>query len=123
LTLWGEARGEGSAGMAAVACVVLNRVRRQTYWGKNVTEVCRKPYQFSCWNANDPNRTALLRLNAQSPDLAGALTIARLAIENQLPDSTAGATHYHTRTVTPRWARGHAPCAVIGNHLFYNDIQ
>lgn len=124
-TLWGEARGEGVGGMEAVACVVLNRVRRQTYWGKTVTEVCRKPYQFSCWNANDPNSSKLSRLTDQSPELTPALSIARAAIVNQLADTTAGATHYHARRLSPppRWARGHATCAEIGNHLFYNNID
>lgn len=124
-TLWGEARGEGISGMEAVACVVLNRVRRQTYWGKNVVDVCRKPYQFSCWNASDPNSATLMRLVAESPELAAALPIAARAIANELADRTAGATHYHARRLVPppRWARGHAPCATIGNHLFYNDID
>jgi len=124
-TLWGEARGEGVSGMEAVACVVLNRVRRQTYWGKNVADVCRKPYQFSCWNASDPNSATLMRLVPPSPELAGAMPIAARAIAGELADSTAGATHYHARRLVPvpRWARGHAPCAVIGNHLFYNDID
>jgi hypothetical protein len=124
-TLWGEARGEGISGMEAVACVVMNRVRRQTYWGKNVADVCRKPYQFSCWNASDPNSPRVMRLVSQSPELTAALPIAARAIANELADSTAGATHYHARRLAPvpRWARGHAPCAVIGNHLFYNDID
>lgn len=38
-TLWGEARGEGSTGMEAVASVILNRVevakRRGHYWWGN----------------------------------------------------------------------------------------
>jgi hypothetical protein len=124
-TLWGEARGEGVGGMEAIACVVLNRVRRQTYWGKSVTEVCRKPYQFSCWNANDPNSAQLLRLTADAPALAEAMLIAGRAIANQLGDSTTGATHYHASRLSPvpRWARGHAICAQIGNHFFYNDID
>ncbi|WP_217907158.1 cell wall hydrolase [Massilia sp. BJB1822] len=130
-TLWGEARGEGSAGMEAVACVVLNRVKRQTYWGKSVIEVCRKPYQFSCWNQNDRNYAAMLKLDANAAELADAYAIAGRAIANVLSireafsDSTNGATHYHARTLSPlpRWARGHATCARIGNHLFYNDIN
>jgi spore germination cell wall hydrolase CwlJ-like protein len=35
------------------------------------------------------------------------------------------ATHYHARWMRdpPRWARGKAPCATIGQHLFFNDID
>lgn len=125
-TVWGEARGEPNqqAGMGAVANVVLNRVRRQTYWGKTVREVCRKPYQFSCWNVGDPNLPKLSAVTASNPSFALALRVAEAAVNNQLPDATLGATHYYARSMLqpPKWARGHAPCATIGSHLFFNDI-
>ncbi|USX21493.1 cell wall hydrolase [Oxalobacteraceae bacterium OTU3REALA1] len=124
-TMWGEARGEGQTGMEAIASVVLNRVKRQSYWGRTVEEVCRKPYQFSCWNAGDPNRSQMLRLDAADAGYALACRIADAALRHQLPDNTNGATHYHTRALLPppRWARAHLPCAEIGRHLFYNDIN
>jgi hypothetical protein len=126
-TVWGEARGEpdARASMGAVACVVLNRKRKQTYWGRSVTEVCLKPYQFSCWNANDPNRSQLTRTDASNREFALALGIARDALDGRLSDDTQGATHYHATTLAqpPTWARGHASCAHIGRHLFYNDIR
>ena len=34
-TIWGEARGEGSAGMQAVANVVMNRAAIGGWWGNN----------------------------------------------------------------------------------------
>ena len=63
-TVFGEARGECLSGQEAVASVILNRVafsgRRGGYWwGNTVYEVCHKPWQFSCWNQNDPNRRLL----------------------------------------------------------------
>ncbi|MBI5120055.1 MAG: cell wall hydrolase [Rhodospirillales bacterium] len=64
-TLWGEARGESKAGREAVARVVLNRVAHarakggRFWWGGDIFSVCLKPWQFSCWNANDPNRAKL----------------------------------------------------------------
>lgn len=121
-TIWGEARGEGQDGMTAVANVVMNRVKRPRYWGRNVDEVCLKPYQFSCWNQGDPNLRKLQKLNA--PDLLQPLSLARAAIALQLPDITGGATHYYARNIPkpPRWAENHRPCAIIGNHIFYNDI-
>lgn len=124
-TLWGEARGEGRDGMAAVASVVLNRVKRQTYWGRTVEEVCRKPYQFSCWNANDPNRVKLLAAVIADPGFTVAEDISAAALRHELADNTAGATHYHARGLRPlpRWASNHLPCATIGQHLFYNDIN
>ena len=133
-TMWGEARGERGEvdGMDAVAHVVLNRVRRATYWGRDVAEVCQKPWQFSCWNRNDPNLPQLLRVDATNSRFAQALASAEalITLARQDPDSraradpTMGATHYYAARLPqpPRWAVGHAPCARIGAHLFFNDI-
>lgn len=122
-TIWGEARGEPVSGQEAVACVVINRVRLPRWWGRSVTEVCQKPGQFSCWNADDPNRGKLDMLSHDDPAFATALRIARRALAGVLADPTRGATHYHALAVSPRWARRHAPSAQIGNHVFYNDIE
>ena len=57
-TLWGEARGESLAGQIAVAWTIRNRVKDgkdKSWWGEGYASVCQKPYQFSCWNRNDPN--------------------------------------------------------------------
>jgi hypothetical protein len=127
-TMWGEARGEGAEGLSAVAHVVFNRVARQTYWGKTIEEVCLRPYQFSCWNANDPNRPQLLKLTSANGIYALALQLAQQlldldSMERARQDTTGGATHYHARTISPpRWARGRTPCARIRNHIFYRDI-
>lgn len=130
-TMWGEARGEPDAqqGMSAVAHVVLNRVAHKTYWGHDIETVCRKPFQFSCWNARDVNLRKIVEVSAANPQFALALQIAaRLFAMSDLArgnvDPTRGATHYHARTLQPppRWARGQAPCARLGNHLFYCGV-
>ena len=126
-TLYGEARGEGLPGIEAVACVILNRVafakaRGRYWWGSTVSQVCLKPGQFSCWNANDPNRKKLLAINPRDPASRLCKRIARRAMVGDLRDTTDGATHYHTDAVDPYWARGQVPVAEIGNHLFYRDI-
>jgi N-acetylmuramoyl-L-alanine amidase len=54
-TIMGEARGEANQGKAAVGWVISNRVSAGTWYSGSVFEVCRKPYQFSCWNVGDPN--------------------------------------------------------------------
>ena len=127
-TLWGEARGERDASLAmkAVANVVLNRRRKNTWWGKTITEVCRKPWQFSCWNAGDPNLSKLLRVESSDRQFAIALGIARQAVSGDLgSDPTQGATHYYADSLhtVPTWARGRSPCALIGRHRFYRDID
>jgi spore germination cell wall hydrolase CwlJ-like protein len=124
-TLWGEARGEGSAGMQAVAAVVMNRVRiaqaRGGYWwGGSIIQVCQKPYQFSCWNKDDANFRKVLAADRGDRLFGLALEMARRAAEGALPDPTGGATHYHAAGCSPAWAKNRKPAAVIGRHIFYN---
>lgn len=128
-TLWGEARGEGIRGMAAVARVILNRAeidlwddKRPDWWGEGVIEVCTKPGQFSCWNAGDPNRRRLLAIDERDRVFVEALTVAELAIQGLLIDFMLRATHYHTIAVSPAWARKRQPCLRVGDHLFYNHM-
>ncbi len=128
-TIYGEARGEKLKGREAVASVVMNRVRKarrrngRHWWGGTVEEVCRKPWQFSCWNPNDPNRAKLLAVGPANRTFASCLRIAKRAVADEIPDATDGATHYHARSVSPPWARGRTPSAIIGGHLFYNDVE
>jgi N-acetylmuramoyl-L-alanine amidase len=123
-TIWGEARGEGTFGMEAVANVVANRVKAAQarggyWWGDNIISVCQKPYQFSCWNRSDPNYKKLQAVTEKDLHYATAVRIARRAMAGTLDDATHGATHYHARSITPGWAEGQNPSAVIGNHIFY----
>ncbi len=126
-TLWGEARGEGTAGMQAVACVVLNRVaesdkRGRYWWGNNIIQVCQKPYQFSCWNRSDPNFRKLQSVDESDLYFATALRMAKRAIMGALDDLSGGATHYHAKGITPYWSRGEKPTAEIGHHIFYRIL-
>lgn len=122
-TLYGEARGESVRGIEAVAAVVMNRVARGGWWGNSVETVCRKPWQFSCWNETDPNRAKLERADESDRVFRICVRIARRAISGSVADPTEGATHYHTSTCAPAWAKGKIPSAEIGNHLFYNDVE
>lgn len=126
-TLWGEARGEGSAGMQAVACVILNRaaesaLRGRMWWGNNIVQICQKPYQFSCWNRSDPNFRKLQDVDEGDLYFVTALRIARRAIMGALKDPTGGATHYHAKGVQPYWVRGETKTAEIGRHVFYRIV-
>ncbi len=128
-TIWGEARGEALAGKRAVAAVILNRVRRardhggRYWWGATIAEVCRRPWQFSCWNDADPNRAKLEAVGPDNRAFRQCLRVAEEAVAGALADATGGATHYHAAGVSPPWARGRAPSAEIGRHLFYNDVE
>ena len=118
-TLYGEARGEGLAGIEAVANVIINRVKKAGWWGKTVKEVCLKPRQFSCWNKEDANAIKLNGDLSSEPIFDVCVRVARRALSGLLPDRTKGSTHYHNLSVNPHWATGLVPNAQIGNHLFY----
>ena len=123
-TLWGEARGERPEGRIAVACVILNRLaisnrRGSHWWGNSIIDICQKPYQFSCWNADDPNRPKLMAVDRRNPVFVSCLRVARRAVYLGLDDTTNGATHYHAAGMTPFWVKNERPVAVIGNHIFY----
>jgi spore germination cell wall hydrolase CwlJ-like protein len=128
-TIFGEARGEPVRGKEAVAAVVMNRVRRahtaggSYWWGSTVEEICRRPWQFSCWNPHDPNRTKIETVDPKNRVFQSCLRIARRALAGTLSDPTGGATHYHSKRVYPPWAKGRAPSAEIANHLFYADVE
>lgn len=123
-TLWGEARGESLIGIEAVASVILNRVAKAKkkggfWWGNTIEQVCLKPYQFSCWNKNDPNYPKLQAMDVSDQAFAVCLRIARRAVHGVLKDRTGGATHYHTKDIQPKWALSAETIADIGHHVFY----
>lgn len=127
-TIYGEARGESVRGMEAVAAVIVNRVNRARerggyWWGNDLAQVCAKPWQFSCWNPDDPNRARIISVGMENRVFQCCLRIARRAVAGVLDDPTGGATHYHTLAANPPWARGRVPSAEIGNHVFYSGIE
>lgn len=127
-TIYGEARGESISGQEAVASVIMNRVsfskrRGRYWWGNSVSDVCQAPWQFSCWNKNDPNYSKLIKVGSEDIYFCMCRRIAERAVSGTLEDTTNGATHYHTKNCLPAWARNKKPCAEIGAHLFYNDIE
>ena len=126
-TIWGEARGEKLSGMEAVASCIMNRViksqaRGGHWWGNDVVEVCKKPYQFSCWNKDDPNLPKLLQVSDEDKAFAAATRIAKRALGGSLKDRTNGSTHYHTKQIAPWWAKGRTAIVEVGNHKFYRNI-
>ena len=120
-TLFGEARGEKLSGIEAVANVILNRVKYAQkignfWWGKTIEDVCLKPFQFSCWNPKDPNHDLLMKDLKDDKIYQICERVAKRAIAGFLPDNTKGATHYHTKTVNPYWARCSVPSAGYDNY-------
>ncbi|MCE0464918.1 cell wall hydrolase [Pseudomonas uvaldensis] len=127
-TLWAEARGEGLAGQIAVAWTIRNRVedgKTKSWWGEGYAGVCLKPYQFSCWNQNDPNYPFLSGAKPIPPkQIAQAQRAADLVISGAEPDITKGATHYYATTMPkpPAWAAKATQTLRLGNHIFFKDV-
>lgn len=125
-TVYGEARGESPEGKLAVACVIMNRVRGKKWFGNTIKKVCSKPFQFSCWNAKDPNRALIEKATISQLEAYGCVgpVLQALHTAGTDADPTRGACHYHRRGITPpRWARGRKPDVEIGNHVFYVGIS
>lgn len=120
-TVFGEARGEPTLGQIAVAWVIVNRARNPRWWGRGIRGVCLQPWQFSSWNAGDPNRQLITALAKDDPRYLALRSLMVEVLAGWHPDPTRGADHYCTRAVAPKtkWARGKTPVAEIGNHLFY----
>ena len=122
-TLYGEAHREPAETRFAIAEVVYNRaIKRSPRFGLSVEAVCRQPDQFSCWNPGDPNRSRTLSISLNDPEIADCVTIARDLVAGRVGGLTLGADHYHHRRVAPYYSRERAPCAQIGNYVFFNDI-
>lgn len=123
LTIWGEARGEDLRGQFAVARVIYNRATKHN---KPIKDVCLQRYQFSCWNPDDPNHKIIAN-NAFDISTKGywqaldAIQMVVRVVGNE--DPIKGATHYCTLNTHPYWANNKEPCAIIGNHKFYNNID
>lgn len=114
-----EARGESVKGQAAVAQVILNRVRNPAY----PKTICGVVYQnedwhnacqfsFACDNVKE-------KVNSQEHwRIARQVAMAVTAGKIWLPE-VGSATHYHAVYVRPKWAAEMVKVGRIGMHIFY----
>ena len=114
-----EARGEPEDGQAAVAQVVLNRMRSGNY----PANVCGVVYQdrnrpFACqFSFACEGRS--LRIEEPGP-WAVAVRIARDVVSGAVYNPLVGeAVNYHANYVTPYWAGALQRVDRIGHHIFY----
>ena len=124
-TLFGEAGNESEAGQIAVIHAIRNRLLRgpAKRFGGTPADVCTKPWQFSCWNANDPMLARLLALQPSSPKYQALAAVVEKAWA--MPDTIGGADHYFASYIAkPAWA---APPAYVtarhGVHTFYAGVK
>ena len=132
-TVWAEARGESWLGRLAVAHVIVNRAKARRWWGyshndgvkaHSLQAVCRKPWQFSCWNPGDPNRPKMERLMlAKSRVFQQCLAAAAVAVHDPESSPVGLACHYHVKGLDPPWSRGKTPQFEIGKHVYFEGIR
>jgi hypothetical protein len=112
-----EARGESARGQAAVAQVVLNRVRHPAF----PKSVCGVVYQgagarscqfsFACGGAPGIGR--------ENAAWRKARQVAKAALSGAVVAEVGQATHFHTTGVTPQWGPRLLRVAQVGVHVFY----
>lgn len=118
-----EARGEVLKGQAAVAQVILNRVRNPAY----PDTVCGVVYQNENWKNRCQFSFACDNLldrilNRDSWKVAADIAMAVTAGKIWLPE-VGSATHYHATYVHPAWARTMKRVVRIGDHIFYRTYN
>jgi spore germination cell wall hydrolase CwlJ-like protein len=114
-----EARSEPEEGQAAVAQVVLNRVKSGLY----PSSICGVVYQnrhrhLACQFTFACEGKALRTTDTVSWERAKRVASAVLEGKTYLAE-VGGATHYHADYVRPYWARRLKKMDVIGRHIFY----
>lgn len=111
-----EARGETAAGQAAVAQVVLNRVRHpafpKTVCGVIFQGASSRTAQFSFTNDGS------LRRGRESGAWRRAQKVAARALDGYVIPELGKATHFHATRVSPGWG-GMVRVASVGQHVFY----
>ncbi len=113
-----EARGETPAGQAAVAQVVLNRVRHPAF-PKTVCAVVFQgagkrvgcQFSFACDGSMRRGRETAAWNRAQK--------VASKALSGGVMSNVGDATHFHTVNVAPNWGPRLVRTAEVGLHVFY----
>jgi spore germination cell wall hydrolase CwlJ-like protein len=114
-----EARSELEEGQAAVAQVVLNRVRSGLY----PASICGVVYQnrhrhLACQFTFACEGKSLRITEREAWESAKRVAGEVLQGKTYLAD-VGGATHYHANYVRPGWSRRLKKMDVIGRHIFY----
>jgi spore germination cell wall hydrolase CwlJ-like protein len=118
-----ESANEPLKGQAAVAQVILNRVRNPTF----PSSICGVVYQNEDWR----NRCQFSFACDRIPDIvwsrskfktAQEIALAVTAGKIYLPE-VGDSTHYHAAYVNPNWARTMKKVSRIGLHIFYRTYN
>ncbi|MCJ2037120.1 cell wall hydrolase [Methylobacterium sp. J-068] len=114
-----EARSESEEGQAAVAQVVLNRVKSGLYPSNVCGVVYQNRHRYMGCQFSFACEGKALRIT-DGASWQSATRIASAVIEGRTYLSeVGGATHYHADYVKPGWSRRLKKMDVIGRHIFY----
>lgn len=116
-TVYGEARGQGDAEVAAIVHVIVNRWQKRFRGAETLYDVVlhcdpyRERCQFSVWNLHDPNVRVVTDPSVDKctryreiVDIVNTIVQGRLA--GTIPDPTRGGDHYWHGPKVPYWAKG-----------------
>jgi spore germination cell wall hydrolase CwlJ-like protein len=120
-TIYWESRGEGYAGMQAVANVVMNRLKHPGF-PDTICEIVKQgseqgSCEFSWWCDGQPDEVIELVLEEKAYGLAREF--ARRALNRELHDRTEGALYYHNSQISPYWSKEYIRKVQVGQHVFY----
>jgi hypothetical protein len=113
-----EAASEAAEGQAAVAQVILNRMRHPAF----PASVCAVVYQGSTLPTGcqfSYTCDGSLRRLPSRLEWDRARAIAEAALSGAVMGRVGLATHYHTEQVVPYWAPSLAKSVQLGPHIFY----
>lgn len=118
--LYFEARGETVEGLFAVGEVILNRVDSGSYPGTLCGVINQGTgRQYACQFTYTCDGRAEVINEPGAWERVGK--VARILIDGAPRVLTGGATHYHTKAVSPSWAQRFPRTAAIGSHYFYRQ--
>ena len=116
-TIFREARGDGTNGMYAVACVIQERAIKRRLRPR---EVCLQPKQFSCWNKATSTDLEYRSIGDSGLARYANALAAKIIANERLDRSFVGYADYYCEvSLNPKWTIGRKPVAVVGGHKFY----
>jgi len=117
LATYREARGESLFGKQCVAQVIENRVQDDR-WPQTYDSVILQPWQFSSFNASDPN-SKLFPPTSYSDAWGQCWEVAGKVLDED-SDITEGCNHYFADYIKmPKWAEKMTHVLTVGKHKFY----
>jgi N-acetylmuramoyl-L-alanine amidase len=120
LVVWREARGESRESQAGVACSILNRVDRPSWWGTTILSVVTKKWQYS--SMTDPHDRQLTTWPREGDvSWETCLQVALGVIDGRIKTAVPGADSYYDVSIpAPKWATPQTFVGQVGKIRFYN---